>query len=155
MRNIIEEKKRFEEVYGLTCQGNRFHYLFPDDSILPVLDEAGYLYDSSLRGKGSTTIYENIVHFPVHIMDSDVFSKGRKYQSNTSRVAVEETKDLISSLIDKDTDYISLLFHDRYFSTAHSAWRDWYIEIIKWIVDESITTTTYEAATFEIIENKK
>jgi peptidoglycan/xylan/chitin deacetylase (PgdA/CDA1 family) len=151
--DIIKERERFESLIGSPCSGMRFHYLFPDESILPLLDQAGFSYDSSLRGSGSTKRVENLIHFPVHIMDSDVFCAGKPYQSRSRTAALNATREKISLLVDQGTDYISLLFHDRYFSPAHQSWHDWYVEVIAWIVEQGLVTCSYQEALSELRVN--
>lgn len=147
---IKHERNIFQKLHNQECKGIRFHYLYPNDSVFSQLDAAGYTYDSSLRGDGSSRIIGNLIHFPVHIMDGDVMMQGKRYQSVNFHQAMSFTTERLSRLIDNKTDYISILFHDRYFSPAHATWRDWYMATVEWIQSQGIVTTTYEDAVLEI-----
>ncbi|MFZ1569038.1 MAG: polysaccharide deacetylase family protein [Thiolinea sp.] len=150
LENIKRERSHFHRLHNQECKGVRFHYLYPNDSILQKLDAAGYTYDSSLRGDGSSRIVGNLIHFPVHIMDGDVMMQNHRYQSANLKQATVFTTERISKLIDNNVDYISILFHDRYFSDAHTTWRDWYMATVEWVQSQGIATTTYEDAVLAI-----
>ncbi|WML88572.1 hypothetical protein [Thiothrix subterranea] len=155
LENIKEERNLFHALHSQECKGIRFHYLYPNDSILQKLDAAGYTYDSSLRGEGSSRIVGNLIHFPVHIMDGDVMMQNHRYQSVKLEQAITFTTERISKLIDNNVDYISILFHDRYFSDAHATWRDWYMATVEWIQSQGIATTTYEDAVLAIRKERE
>ena len=151
LENIRAEREKFEQVHKRRCIGIRMHYLYPDEKILPLLEQAGYRYDSSLRGDGSVRQMGHLVHFPLHVMDGDILMRpGTRYQSVSLEEALQTTRERLSRLIDGKTDYISLLFHDRYFSPAHSRWQDWYMGMIEWINSQHIATTDYETALDEL-----
>jgi hypothetical protein len=150
LSDILLEKERFEKLTGLPCKGIRLHYLSSTDAVLNLFEKAGFVYDSSLRGCAGSRKINSLIHFPIHIMDSDVFCPGKRYQSVSYADALISTKQAISSLVEYDVDYISLLFHDRYFSPAHQAYHDWYQDIIFWILDQGLKTCSYEEAVTEI-----
>lgn len=150
MQSIADERNKFKHVYGYQCAGIRFHYLIQDSSVLLELNKVGYSYDSSLRGDKSASFFQGVAHFPVHLMDGDVMLLNKRYQSVTLKDAVEFSKERISKLIDSRTNFISILFHDRYFCDSHKTWKDWYISIVDWVRSQKIETTTYETALFEL-----
>jgi hypothetical protein len=140
------ERQRFLDSYGYDCSGIRMHYLARDHSMIREICDVGYVFDSSLRGNGSAMRIGNSIHFPLHIMDSDMLLCKKRYQSAHTTAAFVATRERISRLIEAKVDYISVLFHDRYFSDAHSSWRDWYQRVVEWILDQRIMTTNYNVA---------
>ena len=148
--NIHAERLRFEAVYGVPCHGQRMHYLHPDPALLDTVAAAGFTYDSSLRGDGSAQQYAGLWSFPVHLMDGDVMLSGRRYQTVSARQAIYATRRRIAALADSGVDYVSLLFHDRYFSAGHAAWRDWYCETVTWALEQGFNFCSYEQAVKEL-----
>ena len=143
---IMSERKRFSNAYGYECNGIRMHYLARDHSMVQAICDAGYAFDSSHRGEGPSMRIGNSIHFPLHVMDSDVLIIQKRYQNVHAVAAISATKERISRLIDAKVDYISILFHDRYFSDAHASWRDWYQGVVGWIKVQNIPMTNYDAA---------
>lgn len=150
VENIRAERLRFETVYGVPCRGQRMHYLHPDPALLDAVAAAGFVYDSSLRGDGPAQKKAGLWSFPVHLMDGDVMLGGRRYQNVSVREAIESTRCRIETLAESGVDYVSLLFHDRYFSAGHMAWRDWYQEIVGWAIREGYIFCNYEQAVKEL-----
>jgi peptidoglycan/xylan/chitin deacetylase (PgdA/CDA1 family) len=148
--NIRDERIRFEAVYGVSCRGQRMHYLHPDPSLLDAVAAAGFTYDSSLRGDGPARNIGGLWSFPVHVMDGDVMLGGRRYQTVSVREATDKTRRRIEALAESGVDYVSLLFHDRYFSAGHAAWRDWYKETMQWATQAGIEFCNYEQAVNEL-----
>lgn len=155
LEKIRAERLRFEEIYGVPCRGQRMHYLHPDPALLDNLSAAGYAYDSSLRGDGSVLKRTGIWSFPVHLMDSDVMFGGRRYQNTSAREAINFTRNRIEGLAESGVDYMSLLFHDRYFSPGHKAWCEWYCETLDWLISQGCSFYTYEQAVKEMQQNVK
>lgn len=143
---VFHERQEFKDLFGHECSGIRLHYLAPDYSTIELISRVGYLFDSSFRGDGSSFKIGECIHFPVHIMDTDVLTNGKRYQSVRSTKAVTATIKRLSELIDNQVDFISILFHDRYFSDAHASWRDWYKSIIEWINVQKIEIVNYDSA---------
>ena len=115
----------------------------------------GYKYDSSLRGSGDAYVSDlGVVHFPVHIMDCDVFNLRGRFQSVHFKEALDMTKKSIEEHFALNTNYVSIIFHDRYFSSSHSAWRDWYMAVLDWLISQRISTCTYDEATLSLLNIK-
>ena len=150
VESIRAERLRFEAVYGVSCCGQRMHYLHPDPALLDAVAAAGFTYDSSLRGDGPVRKRDGIWSFPVHIMDGDVMLGGRRYQTVSVREAVNGTRRRIAVLDESGVNYLSLLFHDRYFSAGHAAWRDWYCETLAWATSQGYEFCTYEEAVCDL-----
>lgn len=143
------ERLAFETAYGLQCRGMRMHYLHPDASLLARLAEAGYAWDSSLRGDGPVHDVGPLQAFPVHLMDGDIMLAGRRHQGVDSATALERTQRLLLHLAETGVDYASLLFHDRYFSEGHRSWRDWYCGTLAWARAQGFGFCSYEEALAE------
>ncbi len=150
VENIRAERLRFETVYGVPCRGQRMHYLHPDPALLDAVAAAGFTYDSSLRGDGPARKISGLWSFPVHVMDGDVMLGGRRYQTVSVREATDKTRRRIEALAESGADYVSLLFHDRYFSAGHMAWRDWYCETLEWAISQGSSFYSYEQAVSEL-----
>lgn len=148
--NIYAERVRFENVYGVACRGQRLHYLHPNPSVLEAVAAAGFTYDSSIRGDGPAVRHEGLWSFPVHLMDSDVMNCGRRYQAVSAPEAVKSTRRRIEALRASNVDYLSILFHDHYFSKSHEAWHDWYCETLTWAFAQGYSFCSYEQAVDEL-----
>lgn len=148
--NILDERLRFESIYGRPCNGQRMHYLHTDPSLLKSLSKAGFIYDSSFRGDGLVHKNFGLWSFPVHLMDGDVMFRGKRYQTVSARDAIYATQNRIETLGKAGVNYLSLLFHDRYYSLGHAAWREWYQEILRWAIRQRIDFCSYEEAVKEL-----
>lgn len=143
------ERQAFEVAYGVPCRGMRMHYLHSDPSLLARLADAGYVWDSSLRGDGPAHDVGTLQAFPVHLMDGDIMLAGRRHQSVKLADALGGTQQRLLQLADAGVDYASLLFHDRYFSEGHRTWRDWYCSTLSWARAQGFGFCTYEDAVAE------
>ena len=151
--DLERERYLFEQIYGVPCSGVRMHYLHYDYRLLLKLSDIGYSYDSTFRGNGSAAKHSNIWTFPIHIMDGDMMLKQSRYQTASKNEALQASKQRIRALRDIGVDYVSVLFHDRYFSPGHADWRDWYCDLVHWLIDENFEFCTYEEALIELKEN--
>lgn len=143
------ERHAFEAAYHIPCRGMRMHYLHPDPALLARLAEAGYAWDSSLRGDGPAHDVGSLQAFPVHLMDGDIMLAGRRHQSLDLADALGVTQRRLLHLAEAGVDYASLLFHDRYFSDGHRSWRDWYCGTLDWARAQGFGFRSYEEAVAE------
>ena len=92
----------------------------------------------------------NVWEFPLHIMDGWVIERDKRWQSQTLQQAIESTKRTIEEAAKNDLKYISVLFHDRYFCDSYRVWKEWYIWLINWFVDNKIEFIDHQNAILEL-----
>lgn len=131
-REMQKEYEIFIQASGLEKFGIRIHYLKLADCTLECLSKLGYLYDATTFKSKKVIKIGNLLEFPVHIMDTDLFCRGGGYQKLNLKQVMDKTKNILDQSLNKDVKYFTLLFHDRYFCDSYKAWRDWYI----WVVDQ-------------------
>jgi len=150
LNSINREHKIFRSLSGLKKFGIRMHYLRVSKDILKFLNKAGYLFDSSLFRMSNPYKVGKIWEFPLHVMDSYVFYDGSRWQNRNLKQAIETTKRTLERTLNKDIQYFTILFHDRYFSDAYMTWKDWYIWVIKYLKDNGFRFTDYHQAIKEM-----
>ncbi|WP_283400687.1 hypothetical protein [Desulfurobacterium pacificum] len=64
------------------------------------------------------------------------------------------TKRRIETLFDKGIKYLTILFHDRYFSESFRTWKEWYIHTVEFLRSNSFSFVSYGKAIDEL-ENVK
>jgi hypothetical protein len=112
--SIVYEKRELEEALGARVYGSRVHYLRIDLKDLPLLEEAGFKYDSSIcfnryevDARNAGFFYAGrVLEFPITVMDAYLFTYMR----------VPEDK--VLSYIEKAINlgfskgFITILWHD-------------------------------------------
>ncbi len=151
--NFTDMRKEFEafkRVSGLLQFGVRIHYLLLSQNTLSYLERCGYLFDTSVYEVSSPYKYGHLWEFPLHIMDGNIFHMNTRWQNVSLKEAKVMTKMKIRQVLGRNIDYLTILFHDRYFSEGFEQWRDWYIWLIEYLVDQNIEFISYKNALAEL-----
>jgi len=143
---IKKEYEVFENLSDLKKFGIRMHYLNNSEHTLKLLDEAGYLFDSTLDRLENPFKTGNLWEFPLHIMDSCIFHQNSRWQNQTLDQAKSTTQRTIEEADKKGINYLTVLFHDRYFSNSFRSWKDWYAWVVFSLKDTGFEFTTYREA---------
>ncbi|TCN62207.1 polysaccharide deacetylase family protein [Acetobacteroides hydrogenigenes] len=151
--DITIEFEKFKSIIKDVDFGIRMHYLRTNESTFKNLSAVGYMYDSSLMMIKDVYKIGNMYEFPLHIMDG-VVCGNRKF----SDVSIEEAKlrtiNIIQKAKEEQVQYLTVLFHDRYFDDSFSLWKDWYIWLIKFLKDQGFEFISYVDAIKEIESNE-
>ena len=125
-----QEMNKFREISGLEEFGIRMHYLRRSESTLELLNELGYLFDSTVYDENLRQPYPvgRMLEIPLHIMDTYLFSPF--YRAFTLESAIEYTETLIKKAREENKTLVILL-HQRHFSPSFSRYMEWY----KWIIE--------------------
>jgi len=154
IETIKSEFERFAQIVGHRNFGIRMHYLRNNSNTLKYLSDAGYLFDATLNEIKSTYIINNITEFPVHIMDGWMINENKAWQINNLQKALDKSKQMIDEGLKKNIDYFSILFHDRYFSKGFRTWKQWYTQLIEFLIQNHFQFVDYKTALKERTQNK-
>jgi len=154
-KNFEEMKREFETFKNLSqleSFGIRMHYLRMDNKTLEKLEKIGYVFDSSLYSiKNPFRIGEgNMWEFPLHIMDGYIILRGKKWQSLKLKEVIDITKRKIEDYCESGIEYLTILFHDRYFSESFRTWKEWYIQIVEYLKSNGFKFISYRQALEEL-----
>lgn len=144
--DIKKEFESFAEIAGHRSFGIRMHYLRINSNTLKFLSDAGYLFDATMPELKPTYSIHNFTEFPVHIMDGWMIDKHKSWQVNNLSKALEESKRLIDEGLKNNVDYFSILFHDRYFSNGFKTWKNWYVQLMEYLIREKFQFVDYKMA---------
>jgi len=145
-KDVEAENSLFNTVSGLQEFGIRMHYLRNDEHTLDYIEKSGYKYDTSLMEMKDPYKVGAMWEFPLHIMDGRVIEHDSKWQNQTLDQAKELTKKIIEKAVENKIEYLTILFHDRYFCESFKTWKEWYIWLINWLIDNNIEFIDYENA---------
>jgi len=152
--NFNDMKKEFEifkQISGLEKFGIRMHYLRNDTKTLELLSEIGYYFDSTLYKLDNPYKIGNLWEFPLYIMDGYVIiGKGNKWQTKNIDEIMDDTKELIDRAFGSNIEYLTILFHDRYFSKSFNSWREWYVRTIEYLKHNKVEFVSYRDAIKEL-----
>lgn len=131
--------------------GIRMHYLRKDEQTFKNLSNIGYLYDSTILKDENPFKIGEMWEFPLHIMEGNIFYQdGKRWTSKT----LEEYKDItiqrIDELENKGMQYMTLLFHDRYYDDSFLIWKNWYEWVILYLKEKGHTFISYKDAIEEL-----
>ncbi|MCK4360751.1 MAG: hypothetical protein KAV70_03320 [Bacteroidales bacterium] len=144
--DIDMEYKTFSEISGLDKFGIRMHYLRMDTNTLEFLSKANYIFDSSIYSMDFPYKTGNIWEFPLNIMDGFEIEAGKKWQSKNLSQAKESTLKKIELAEKKKLEYLTILFHDRYFNNSFKTWMDWYCWLVDWLKQNNFKFINYRTA---------
>ncbi len=150
---IKNERESFEKVTGFEANGIRMHYVRNDENTIPLLEKAGYQFDSSEFDKKKGYTIKNpykvgeIWEFPVGIMDS--------YLDSNLETMKSQTLEYIDLANKEGIEYLTILFHDFYYSKAYENYMKWY----EWLIailqeDERYSFISFEDAIREMEKAK-
>lgn len=143
---IQKEYEAFKRISGLDKFGIRMHYLRTSNDTLKFLNEAGYIFDSSLYKLENPYKAGDLWEFPLHIMDGYLFCNNSRWQNQNLGQVKDKTKRITEEADTKGIKYFTVLFHDRYFSDSFKSWRDWYIWLINYLKKNGFEFMTYRGA---------
>ncbi|MBI4647760.1 MAG: hypothetical protein HY738_14520 [Bacteroidia bacterium] len=152
--NNFEEMKNeynlFHQISGLSNFGIRQHYLRSVQSTLLNMEKIGYIFDSTIYSCQNPYKFGNLYEFPIQIMDSYEILGHAKWQNSNLDKIKENTLKRINEVRQKKISYIVILFHDFYFSESFISWKEWYISIIQFLIENGIELTDFRKAICEI-----
>ncbi len=149
-RAIEREFATFKQLSLLKDTGIRMHNLRLNDHTLGYLERTGYMFDSSINGHRDPFKIRNMWEFPLHIMDAHIFCGKARWQKYNLSKAKRRTEAIIDSLIKGDIEYLTVLFHDCYFSDSFLSWKNWYIWLIYWARVNHLKFISYREAIKEL-----
>jgi len=147
---IKNEYNIFKKISKLNNFGIRMHYLRNNDNTVEYLNNAGYVFDSTLYKFQNPFKIGNLWEFPLHIMDSYLFYKNSRWQNQTLEQVKDETKRKIEEAYKKDIKYFTILFHSRSFNNSFSGWKNWYIWVIEYLKSNEFKFINYRQAIREL-----
>ncbi len=147
---VRKEYERFSRLSGLQHFGIRMHYLRQDATTHDLLEKTGYLFDATVYSMKNPYQHGNMWVFPLHIMDGYEIEAGRSWQSRKLEAAMHSTMQRVEQAEKEGIQYLSLLFHDRYFHSAFSTWMNWYENVIRHLKERGLTFTSYRQAIQEL-----
>ena len=150
---VKNEFETFKKISGLNSFGIRMHYLRNDKNTLSYIEQAGYSYDSTEIGFKDPYKIGNMWEFPLQIMDGWMINGNKRWQKNNLEQAKKQTLQLIEKAEKMNLKYLSILFHDRYFSESFITWKHWYIWLVEYLQKNNFQFVTYKEAVKEL-ENK-
>jgi hypothetical protein len=150
MRN---EYDSFKRISGINEFGVRMHYLRKADETLDHLASAGYLYDSTVRSLSNPYMKNGMWEFPLHIMDSDLFYEGKRWQRNGLSSVKEKFAEIVRRAHSINIEYLTILFHDQYFNDGYEQWAEWYHWTIDYLRNNNIEFIGYKDAVVELNGN--
>lgn len=152
--NRIEDMRReyrlFKQILGRNSFGIRMHYLRMDENTLDLLDDVGYLFDSSVAQVKGPYRVGRLWEFPVHIMDGYVICGQARWQTRSLAESMEATKRIIEDAADAEIGYLTVDVHDRYFSASFRTWKKWYVWLIGYLQQNGIRFVSYRQALEEL-----
>ncbi|RKY03900.1 MAG: hypothetical protein DRP56_10725, partial [Planctomycetota bacterium] len=152
---VKKEFNLFAQRSGRNDFGIRMHYLRMSNDTIQYLDDAGYAFDTSVYQIENPYKVGDLWEFPLHIMDTYVFNHGCPWQNRTHQQAFEATVQTIESCREKGINYLTVLLHDRYFSSAFQSWQQWYVQVIRYLVDNAFEFINYRQAIDELENSSK
>ncbi|MCK5846065.1 MAG: polysaccharide deacetylase family protein [Bacteroidales bacterium] len=153
LEDVKNEYDIFKRISGLDNFGIRMHYLRSDINTFNNLVSAGYTFDSTDYGIKKHYKIGEMHEFPLHIMEGYELEAGKKWQSKTKAEAVASTIEKIKDAEKNGIEYLTILFHDRYFEDSFLSWKAWYTDIIQYCKNSGYEFISYADAIKEI-ENK-
>ncbi len=148
--DIQKEYLRFKNNAGCDTFGIRMHYLRCNQKTLNSLNICGYSFDSTVFEMKNPYKIGNMWEFPLHIMDARIIETNNKWQNVKIEHSKESTKRLLDEAYENNINYLSVLFHDMYFSPSFKTWKEWYIWLINYLKDNNFSFINYNDAMKEL-----
>lgn len=130
--------------------GIRMHYVRNTEQTFNLLDTLGYTYDSTEHAFKDPYKIGNMWEFPFQIMDGWIIENYKSWQSINLEQAKQNTVKLIDKAANLQLKYLSIDFHDRYFSYSFKTWLDWYMWLIEYLKSNKIEFVNYNKALAEL-----
>jgi len=143
LAGIKDEYERFLRLSERNDLGIRMHYLRTNKYTLGWLAECGYSYDTSIYEIAKPFRVGKMIEFPLHLMESSVLIPYSQFKTAPLREAKKLTLQRIEKVCALQLPYLTLLFHDWYFSDRFTIWKDWYIWVIEYLKQNGFKFTNY------------
>lgn len=148
--DIKKEFETFKKLSGLNDFGIRMHYLRNDSQTLNYLSEVGYIFDSTEYIIKNPYQIGNMTEFPLHIMEGYEIENGKRWQSKNLEQSKTSTIEKINLAKNNNIEYLTILFHDRYFNNSFKTWIEWYKWVISYCKEQNFDFINYRQAISEI-----
>jgi hypothetical protein len=149
LEDMRKEYNLFKNISGLSHFGIRNHYLRQSENTLNYMSEIGYTFDSTLYAIQSPYSINNMIEFPLTMMDAYMVTEKEK----NIKAAIARTKELVNKAAEKNLDLITLNFHDISFGDIYPTDKEWYMWTIDWLSSQKVTFTTFDAEVNTVIKN--
>jgi hypothetical protein len=139
---IKNEYNTFSTLSGHSPVGVRMHYVRYDNETFSKLSECGYLFDSTEFDKTIGCCIKapykigRLWEFPLTIMDG--------YLPYSFKKSKERTLELLDAAQRENTGYVTILFHDLYYSDAWVQRKRWY----EWLIEYLLASSDYSFISF-------
>ena len=148
-----EEYEKMKELLNSSAFGIRMHYLRNSTNTQIQLEKCGYLFDTTLRKDINPYKLSTMYEFPLHIMDGDImYPENERWMT----MGIDELKELtiqrVNILKNTNIEYMTFLFHDRYFNNSFSIWKEWYMWSINYFESLGMPFISYSQAIKELDE---
>lgn len=143
---IEKERDLFKQLSGETDFGIRMHYVRNTENTFKLLDESGYKYDSTVHAFKDPYLIGKMWEFPIQIMDGWVIENGKRWQTSDLKKSKEITLKLIDKGIENKLSFMSIDFHDRYFSHSFETWLEWYMWLVVYLKQNKFEFVNYRQA---------
>lgn len=150
LRDVVSEKNKFSDLSGLSSSGIRMHYLKKTENTLNYLSQAGYTFDSSVRSFRNPYLIDSMWEFPIQIMDGWIIQNNRRWQTSDLKKAQEDSKFILEKAYEQGLDYVSIVFHDRYFNKGFKTWMEWYVWLVFYLKENKIEFVNFNNAMEEL-----
>jgi hypothetical protein len=147
---IKKEYDLFRNLSGLENFGMRMHYLRSDEHTLENIAACGYRYDATDRGIKNPYRINGMWEFPLQVMDGWIINGSQRWQTRNLEQAKIETLEIIKEAENTGLEYLSILFHDRYFSDSFQSWRAWYCWLVDYLLNRECQFLTHTEAILEL-----
>lgn len=147
---INAEFSLFKDISKQSIFGTRMHYIRTNDQTFTNMAKAGYSFDTTEMSFNAPYKIVDMWEFPFQIMDGYIIEKHKKWQSKNFSQSCDETKQIIDKVLDLNLPYLGIDFHDRYFSDSHKTWKDWYMWLIEYLVNQKIEFVNFKQAIGEL-----
>jgi hypothetical protein len=123
------------------------HYLRQDEDTLSRAARLGYAFDTTgPEERGPWRTPEGMWVFPLHVMDGWYLLGDRRYQSRSAREAFQATRQRIDELRGKGVDYLTVNFHDSYYTPSYLSWKEWYERVVDYLTGCGAAFISYAQA---------
>jgi len=149
-RKVKKEYEIFRNISQSHHFGIRTHYLKTSSKTLSLLDESGYLFDSSIYKLKNPYQVGKMWEFPLHLMDCHVMCKKRRWQDQSLSEVKERTYAEINRALDSGIKYFTICSHDIYFNDYYYTWKSWYIWLVEHLKSKGLEFVNYKQAIDEM-----
>lgn len=151
LEEMEEERGTFGRLAAVAPAGVRMHYLRRSRRTLPYLNRLGYRFDSTVCAVRNPWKVGDLVEFPLQIHDVEIMMRrGSRVRTVRLERAKEKTRDIIARARGLELDYLTILFHDRYFSDSFREWKAWYVWLIDYLAGREMRFVSYQQALEEL-----